>query len=99
MSDLYRAQILLEQEQHEKLSKLAAAEGRSMSAIVREAVAEYLVEQDETAQKPQWEEALEKLAEIREEMERRFGVYEGDLTAELREERVIELEEVMWGKR
>ncbi len=55
MSDLYRAQILLEQEQHEKLSKLAAVEGRSMSAIVREAVAEYLVEQDETAQKQQQE--------------------------------------------
>lgn len=50
MSQLYRTQVLLERQQHEALQTLAAAEGRSMSEIIREAVAEYLVDQDKEQQ-------------------------------------------------
>ena len=42
----YRAQILLELEQHKKLAEIAARENRSVSDIVREAVAEYAVAQE-----------------------------------------------------
>ena len=38
----YRAQILLEPEQYEKLSALAASQQRSVSDLVREIVAVYL---------------------------------------------------------
>jgi predicted DNA-binding protein len=43
----YRAQILLEPEQHKKLAEIAAREGRSISHVVREAVVEYVVAREE----------------------------------------------------
>lgn len=98
MSNLYRAQILLERNQHQSLQELAAAEGRSMSEIIREAVAEYLLERDEVNERRRRKEALEELSKIREEIEGRFGVYPGDLVAEIREERADELERVMRGE-
>ena len=99
MSDLYRAQILLEQEQHEKLSKLAAVEGRSMSAIVREALAEYLVERNGGSQHQQELDALERLVQIREKVEARYGVYHGDLVGEIRAEEEAEWDEFLQGER
>lgn len=48
MTQLYRTQVLLEQTQHDNLRELAEAEGRSVSEIIREAVAEYLVDQADT---------------------------------------------------
>ncbi len=98
MGQLYRTQVLLERKQHESLQTLAAAEGRSMSEIIREAVAEYLVERDEERERQSWKEALEELSKIREEIAARFGVYQGDLVAEVREERADELERVMRGE-
>ncbi len=98
MTELYRAQVLLERKQHEALRELAAAEGRSISQIIREAVAEYLVEVDEEHERQNWQEALEELAKIREEIESRFGVYQGDLLEEVREERAEELWRVMRGE-
>lgn len=98
VSQLYRTQVLLEHKQHESLQALAAAEGRSMSEIIREAVAEYLVERDEERERQNWQQALEELSKIREEIAGRFGVYQGDLVAEIREERADELERVMRGE-
>lgn len=98
MTELYRAQVLLERKQHEALRALAAAEGRSMSEIIREAVAEYLVELDEQRDFLEWEKALDELTKIREEIKARFGVYPGDLIAEIREERADELERVLRGE-
>lgn len=98
MTELYRAQILLERKQHEALRALAAAEGRSMSEIIREAVADYLMELDEQHDFLEWEKALDELTKIREEIKARFGVYPGDLIAEIREERADELERVLRGE-
>ena len=97
MADLYRTQILLERRQHQDLSELAKAEGRSMSEMVREAVAEYLVERNEAHKHQSWQEALAELAQIRQEIKGESGVYPGDLLAEIREERDEELERVMRG--
>lgn len=97
MSDLYRAQVLLERKQHETLRELAAAEGRSMSDIIREAVAEYLVERDDEKERRQWKEALEDLSKIREEIQAKFGILSEDFVLFEREEREEELWQRMMG--
>ena len=58
MTQLYRTQVLLERRQHESLQQLAAAEGRSMSEVIREAVAEYLVDHSKERKKQQALDAL-----------------------------------------
>ena len=63
MGNLYRTQILLERRQHQDLSSWPKAEGRSMSEIVREAVAEYLVER-EGRRRLDWKERLVELAKF-----------------------------------
>lgn len=98
MAELYRAQVLLERKQHEALQALAAAEGRSMSEIIREAVAEYLVEQDEERDLQNWERNLEELAKIREEIRAKFGTLEDDFILRNREEREEELWQRMMGQ-
>ena len=65
MSTYYRAQILLEPEQHRTLSELAEREGRSISDLVRESVQAYLVERERASQREREQRALDKLAEIR----------------------------------
>lgn len=80
MSQLYRTQVLLERSQHRALQALAAAEDRSMSELIREAVAEYLVEQDEDAKRRSWKEAMDTMAEIREEIRASHGVLPENFT-------------------
>jgi hypothetical protein len=91
MGQLYRTQVLLERKQHESLQQLAAAEGRSMSEIIREAVAEYLVERDEARERESWQEALEELSKIREKIRAKFGTLPEDFVLLDREEREEEL--------
>lgn len=95
MEKLQRTQILLEPQQHRSLYALAQAEGRSMSELVREAVAQYLVEHDDETQSEQETDALEKLVQFREKIEARYGVYSGDLVSETRAEREEEIERVL----
>lgn len=95
MAELYRAQVLLERKQHEALQSLAAAEGRSMSEIIREAVAEYLVEQAEEAEVQRGIDALDKLVAFREKIKARYGVYEGNLVTETRAEREEETDQLL----
>lgn len=95
MTQLYRAQVLLERKQHEALQTLAAAEGRSMSEIIREAVAEYLVDQDEEAEARRGMDALDRLVAFREKIEARYGVYEGNLVTESRTEREQKIEQTL----
>jgi metal-responsive CopG/Arc/MetJ family transcriptional regulator len=97
MGELYRTQVLLERKQHESLQQLAAAEGRSMSEIIREAVAHYLIEQDDQAEMQRELSALDQLVAFREKIEARYGVYPGDLVSETRAEREQEIEEVLLG--
>lgn len=92
----YRAQILLEPEQHKKLTEIAASEGRSVSDVVREAVAEYVVAK---TQEDQWERrrrGLEIIRQHREEMLRKRGgkpieINVVELIHQMREERENEL--------
>jgi predicted transcriptional regulator len=98
MAELYRAQVLLERKQHEALQTLAAAEGRSMSEIIREAVAAYLVERDEERELQDWERTLEELTKIREEIRARFGTLNDDFILRNREERDEELWQRMMGE-
>lgn len=98
MAQLYRAQVLLERKQHEALQALAAAEGRSMSEIIREAVAEYLVEQDEERKLQKWEENLNELTKIREEILAKHGTISEDFVLLDREEREEELWHRMMGE-
>jgi predicted transcriptional regulator len=95
MGQLYRTQVLLERKQHESLQALAAAEGRSMSEIIREAVAEYLVEQDEAAAVQRGMDALDRLVAFREKIKARYGVYEGNLVTEIRAEREEEIDQML----
>jgi metal-responsive CopG/Arc/MetJ family transcriptional regulator len=65
MSELYRAQILLDKKQHQRLAQIAAAEERSLSELVREIVAEYLVERGRTDRRQRELAALAALERIR----------------------------------
>jgi Arc/MetJ-type ribon-helix-helix transcriptional regulator len=98
MTQLYRAQILLEQTQHDSLRELATAEGRSVSDVVREAVTEYLVDHGKERQRQKALDALARLSELREELVAEYGIYEGDLLAEAREERDADMERVWRGE-
>jgi metal-responsive CopG/Arc/MetJ family transcriptional regulator len=95
MEKLQRTQVLLEPTQHETLYRLAQAEGRSMSELVREAVAQYLVERSDTVRADQEIDALERLIEFRKAIEARHGVYPGDIVTEVRAERDEEIEQLM----
>ena len=97
MTQLYRTQVLLERRQHESLQQLAAAEGRSVSEVVREAVAEYLVERNREAQKQHTLTVLAELAEIREAIRRESGEFPEELILNDRAEREEELFQRMWG--
>jgi len=95
---LYRAQILLEQKQHETLAKIARREKRSISDIVREIVNEWLAAQTLESQKWLELDALEQLGQIRLRIQEQRGVYHGDLLAEARSEREQDIERVWNGQ-
>jgi predicted DNA-binding protein len=94
----YRAQILLEPEQHQALVALAEREGRSMSDLVREAVAEYVVDKKTEAEIQQSLDAIEELAMLRQKLEAKFGLFPADLIEQIREERAQEQARVFWGE-
>ena len=97
MTQLYRTQVLLERQQHESLQQLAAAEGRSMSDVIREAVAEYLVDQESIRKRERWQRTLDELAELRAAIEAEHGVLPDDFFLRDREERAEELWQRMTG--
>ena len=86
MSALHRAQLLLESEQHQALAKIAEQEGRSISDLVREIVRQHLAERREQAQQLTTLEAIERLIQIRARLQEEYGMYRGDLLAEVRAE-------------
>ncbi len=96
MEKLQRTQILLEREQHRSLYEIAQAEGRSMSELVREAVAHYLVGRAD--QQESWQETLAELAKIREQIQARHGILPDDLILRDREEREDEIWQRMVGE-
>jgi hypothetical protein len=94
----YRAQILLEPEQHAALAELAGREDRSISDLVREIVDRWLSQQDERRLWEQRMEALERLSQIRERIQAEYGVYQGDLLDEARGERDEDVDRVWRGE-
>ena len=96
MSELQRIQVLVKASQHEQVAKLAAAQGSSVSAVIRELIDEGLRERER--KKARQLVALERLAEMRKELEGKYGAYEGDVVAEDREERMQEMERVWRGE-
>ena len=94
MSTLYRAQILLEQQQHQALSRIARREGRSMSELVREIVGGYLEEQEQQARLQKALQAIEQLTQTRGRLREQHGILPAELLAEARAEREQDLERV-----
>ena len=64
MSTLYRAQLLLESEQHQALAEIAEREGRSISDLVREIVGLHLAERNQQAENLSALRALERMIQI-----------------------------------
>lgn len=89
----YRAQILLEPEQHQALAEIAAQRQESISHVVREIVQAYLVERDLNEQQREEIQAIQSLARLRQEIQAQHGLIRTDLLAEAREERDAELGE------
>jgi hypothetical protein len=94
MGNLYRAQILLEPEQHRMLADIAEKEGRSISEVVREIVGQYLAERQQETQLQKEMQAIEALTQIRRQIEQKHGVCHRDLLAEIRAERAQEFERI-----
>ena len=95
---LQRTQILLEPDQHRVLSELASAEGRSLSDLVRELLAEQLAQraQDRVALRRRHLAGLEEIRGHREAIRQRRSAAESlpdpvSLIDQLREERDAEL--------
>ncbi len=95
--DYHRAQILLEKEQHEALQRIAEDDRRSLSELMREIVRAYLAKSERERQLERDLAVLDELDKIRERGAARYGVYEGDLIAEIRAERDAQFDEVMRG--
>ena len=97
----YRAQILLEQEQHTALAEIAHRQNRSISELTREIVAQYITQQDENLR--QRLDVIEQIKQHREMLARRGGRHiEIDITALIeaaREERSNELFTNIFGDR
>lgn len=86
MSTLYRAQILLESEQHQALAQIAEQEGRSISDLVREIVEQHLAERRQQDQQATALQAVERLTQIRTKLQEERGMYQADPLAEVRAE-------------
>ncbi|MFZ5818542.1 MAG: ribbon-helix-helix protein, CopG family [Chloroflexota bacterium] len=92
----YRAQILLEPEQHRQLAEIAKRENRSVSDVVREAVAEYVTAQTQDSVLERRMKALETIREHRQAILRERGgkpieIDMVELIHQMREERDSEL--------
>jgi len=94
----YRAQILLDPEQHAALAEAARREERSISDLMREIVDHWLSQQDEQRLWEQRMQALERLNQIRERIQQENGVYHGDLLEEARAERDEDFDRIWRGE-
>ena len=86
MSTLYRAQLLLESEQHQALAEIAEQEGRSISDLLREIVRQHLAERNRQTENLNALHAIERLTQIRAKVQKEHGMLRGDPLAEARAE-------------
>jgi hypothetical protein len=98
MSTKYRAQILLEPEQHDALVEAAQRENRSISDLVREIVDKWLRDQGSDDIWRQRMQASNELRSIRERIEAEHGIYQGDIIEEIRTERDEDFERIWRGE-
>lgn len=95
-STLVRAQVLMTREQRRRIERLAEKEGRSLSDITRRALEAGLDqlegETDEALRRER--ENLLAMRVLRERALARYGVYQGDLVNEAREERDRQVDDV-----
>ncbi len=96
MGKMYRAQILLEPEQHQALTRIAQNDQRSISEVVREIVSRYLAEREQENQLQREIQALESLTEVRQQLQAEQGFWAEDMLAKIRAERDQEIGRV-WG--
>jgi hypothetical protein len=93
---LVRAQVLMTREQRNRIHRLAQEEGRSLSDITRRALDVGLDalegETDEALRRER--ENLAAMRAIRERALSRYGVYQGDLVNEARDERDRHVDDV-----
>jgi hypothetical protein len=91
----HRSQLLLEPEQHDRIRPVAEREGRSISDVARQAIDIGLdaLDLDEQAQVKRRTLAIKRLGEMRATVRKRYGIYEGDLIAEVRASREESLEQ------
>lgn len=94
----YRAQILLEPEQHELLVETALQENRSVSELVREIIREWVERKDRERSLQRELKALRELGEIRRQIEEEHGIYSGNLIEEARDERDEDIDRVWRGE-
>ncbi len=89
---MYRAQILLEPEQHRELSRIARREGRSISEIARRLIRVGLTNMNaDPLLKSRRRAVLEHLRSLRQDIQDKTGIMERDLIHEIREERTVDL--------
>jgi len=98
MANMYRAQILLEPEQHEALTEIARDEQRSISDLVREIVRQWLLEQETDELWRQRKQAMDGLRQIRDEVQQTYGIYTGNLIDEGRLEQDDDLTRIWKGE-
>ena len=90
---MYRAQILLDPEQHRRLAEIARREGKSISAVTRQVIDAGLKTLGDEAEI--WNKRMEILAEFRLLREKQ-PLYTGDLINDARQEREDD-EDRLWG--
>ncbi|MHB0878414.1 MAG: ribbon-helix-helix protein, CopG family [Anaerolineae bacterium] len=90
---LVRTQVLLEKEQQKRLAEMAAAEGKSVSALLREAVETLLAANEREAKRARALVALEELRKLRMQIEETHGIYHGNPVEEVRAEREAQWDE------
>lgn len=82
---MYRAQILLDPEQHRKLEEIARREGRSISAVTRRVIDAGLLSLE--SEREIWRARSEILSDLRILREKQSIEYSGSLVDEARDER------------
>jgi hypothetical protein len=90
MNNKYRAQILLEPEQHAALAEAAQRENRSLSDLMREIVDDWLARLDQEAQRQRELLALEELTALRLNIQEEHGIYTGNLIDDPRRDEDVE---------
>jgi hypothetical protein len=92
-----RFSLLLPTELYDRLARYAVRQGISLSEAARRALEAGLpILESEAARLDEQREALAAMRRFRKEMAELYGVYQGDLVKEAREERERQMDQVLW---